>query len=99
MYSYSAQSPDQAKADILKFAGRMKSDGSSDLPIQEPENENVPGDINGSGKCDIADLVVMQKWLLGIPDTEIKNWKNGDLCSDNRLDSFDLVLMRELLIS
>ena len=99
MYSYSAQSPDQAKADILKFAGRMKSDGSSDLPIQEPEKENVPGDINGSGKCDIADLVVMQKWLLGIPDTEIKNWKNGNLCTDNRLDSFDLVLMRELLIS
>jgi hypothetical protein len=47
----------------------------------------------------MADLVLLQKWLLGAPDTKLDDWKAADLCSDNKLDIFDLICMRKKLIS
>ena len=45
----------------------------------------------------IADVVTMQKWLLN-DGTALTNWKNADLNKNNRLDTFDLVLMKQLLV-
>ena len=50
------------------------------------------------GKFNAADLVLLQKWLLAVPDTKLANWKAGDLCEDGQLDVFDMVEMRKLLI-
>ena len=58
------------------------------------ESEQVKGDVNADGKFNIADLTLMQKWLLGTPDTKLTNWQSGDFCEDNRLDVFDFCLMR-----
>ncbi len=60
--------------------------------------QNIAGDINDDGKFSIADVVIMQKWILNVPDTIIVNWKAGDLCEDDRIDSFDLCLMKNILI-
>ena len=60
---------------------------------------NVRGDINADGEFSVADLVILQKWLLGAPDTELADWKAGDLCEDGGLDTFDLVAMRKELSS
>ena len=58
----------------------------------------IKGDINSDGSFDIADVVLFQKWLLSVPDTHLENWKAADLCNDDRLDVFDLTLMkREML--
>ncbi len=59
----------------------------------------IKGDVNADGAFNISDLVLLQKWLLGVPDTKLKNWQAGDLCEDNRLDIFDLCLMRRALVS
>jgi len=60
--------------------------------------ETPNGDVNADGKFNVADVVALQKWLLAVPDTKLANWKAGNFCSDNRLDGFDLCLMkRELL--
>ncbi|MBR5514151.1 MAG: heparinase II/III family protein [Ruminococcus sp.] len=56
------------------------------------------GDVNGDGIFNVADLVSLRKWLLAVPDAELKNWKSADLCSDNKLDVFDFILMRRLLV-
>ena len=56
------------------------------------------GDVNGDGEFNTADLVTLQKWLLGKPDAVLKDWKSGDLWSDNVLDVHDLCLMRNTLI-
>ena len=58
----------------------------------------VKGDVNMDGKFDIADVVLLQKWLLAVPDTKLANWKAADLCEDGRLDVFDLCLMKRMLI-
>lgn len=67
-------------------------------PIVVPEK--IKGDVNADGAFNISDVVLLQKWLLAVPDTELKDWKAADLCDDNVLDVFDLCIMkRELLNS
>jgi len=57
------------------------------------------GDVNGDGSFTLADIVVLQRWLLSVPDTKLADWRAGDLCEDGRLDAFDLTLMREMLLA
>ena len=55
-------------------------------------------DLNLDGTCDVLDLVLLQRWLLAVPDTTLPNPDAGDLNSDGVIDVFDLGLMkRELL--
>ena len=58
----------------------------------------IQGDVNMDGKFDIADVVLVQKWLLAVPDTKLENWKAADLCEDDKLNAFDLCLMKRMLI-
>ena len=58
----------------------------------------VKGDINVDGVFNVTYLVVMQKWLLAVPDTTLADWKAGDLYEDDSLDVFDLGLMKRMLI-
>jgi hypothetical protein len=39
---------------------------------------------------------MMQKFLLN--NGELTDWKAGDLCSDERIDVFDMVMMRQLIL-
>lgn len=57
----------------------------------------IEGDANGDGAFTIADTVALQKWLLGTGS--LANWRSVDLCKDNRIDVFDMVEMRKLVIS
>lgn len=56
-------------------------------------------DLNNDGSFTVADLVIFEKWLLTDPDAELSNWQSADLCEDGRLDVFDLVLLRKMLIN
>lgn len=58
----------------------------------------IRGDVNADGAFDIADVVLLQKWLLAVPNTHLPIWQAADLCEDNRLDVFDLCLMKRELI-
>lgn len=42
--------------------------------------------------------VILQKWLLAEPNTKLADWKAADLCEDDKLDIFDMIEMRKLLI-
>ena len=68
-----------------------------DENAQPPEDDEVIGDVNKDGEFNVSDLVVFQKWLLAVPNTELKNWKAADMCSDNNLDVIDLCVMRKEL--
>lgn len=58
----------------------------------------LQGDINLDGQVNIADAILLQKWLLAVPDTKLPDWRAGDLYADNRLDVFDLCLLKRMLI-
>ena len=66
------------------------------LAVYEPES--IAGDVNGDGEFNVADVITLQKWLLAVPDTQLADWKAADLCEDDRLDVFDLCLMKRALI-
>ena len=60
--------------------------------------QTIEGDVNADDQFNVADVVLLQKWLLGGPNTKLSNWRAGNFCNDNRLDVFDLCIMkRELL--
>ena len=58
--------------------------------------KETEGDVNDDGIFSAADLLLMSKYLLG--SDSLINEKNGDLCKDGNLDSFDLVEMRRRLV-
>ena len=59
----------------------------------------VKGDINSDGKLNVSDAVLFQKWLNKAPDVYFDNWKIADLFEDEKLDFYDMVIMRRELIS
>ena len=61
-------------------------------------SKSLIGDVNADGEFNIADAVILQKWILAMPDISLLDWKSGDLCEDNRLDVFDLCLMKRMLV-
>ena len=71
--------------------------GSNELGAAFFPFDSVPGDVNADGGFGVADLLLFQKWLLAVPDAELTNWQNADLCKDGRLDAYDLCLMRKAL--
>jgi len=58
----------------------------------------VKGDVNSDNELNIADAVLLQKWLLAFSDTNLPDWNRADLYRDGRLDIFDLCLMKRALI-
>ena len=62
------------------------------------QNVSITGDINADGKFDISDVILLKNWLLGIADTDIADWKAGDVCQDGILDIFDLCRMKQMLL-
>ena len=56
------------------------------------------GDVNGDGEFNAADAVLLQKWLIGVPDIELANWKAADYNADDKLNIMDLCLMKRELI-
>lgn len=59
----------------------------------------VRGDANADGVFTVADAVLLQEWLLGMPDADIAEWRAADMTGDGVLDTFDLCMMRDALIS
>lgn len=60
--------------------------------------EAESGDVNFDGEFNISDVVTLQSWLLGKSNSELTYWKSADLCEDDRLDVFDLYLMKRMLV-
>lgn len=58
----------------------------------------IEGDVNADGTFAVADVVLLQKWLLAVPDTYLDNWQAADFCKDGKLDVFDLTLMKRALL-
>ena len=54
---------------------------------------DVEGDVNADGIFSIADLVMMQRFLLN--QGRLIEWKAGDLWEDNTINGLDLCLMRQ----
>ncbi|MBQ8297429.1 MAG: polysaccharide deacetylase family protein [Ruminococcus sp.] len=79
---------------ILPYSGTMTMT-SLDILIKEAPAESVSGDVNADGEFTVADVVMMQQYLLRAQT--LTDWSAGDLYEDGCIDSLDLCLMRNML--
>jgi len=56
----------------------------------------LKGDANNDEKINVADALMLQKWLLCNGD--LTNWQNCDLYKDDIINVFDLVELKKLLV-
>ena len=71
--------------------------GNGQKFILEPVKE-IEGDVNADGALSVTDAVLLQKWLLAVPDAKLTDWKAADLCEDNIINVFDLHLLKRMLL-
>ena len=72
---------------------------SSDLRIAVAiPFEEVIGDLNQDGAFNVADLVLMQKYILGVETFNKEQAKIADMNGDGNIDPFDLVSYRKAII-
>lgn len=55
------------------------------------------GDVNDDGTFNVADLVMLQKWLL--TEGKLTNWNAADLNQDEQINGFDLIMLKSSLLS
>lgn len=80
---------------IIPYGGTMTL-RNVDLLLKN-SHDNIRGDVNDDGKFDVSDIVALQKYL--VKAGSLKNWKAGDLCTDECINVFDFCAMKKLLIN
>lgn len=58
--------------------------------------ERITGDVNADGSFDVADIVMLEKYILGAGT--LTDWLAGDLYNDGVIDVFDKIKMRKEII-
>ncbi|MCR4647268.1 MAG: RICIN domain-containing protein [Oscillospiraceae bacterium] len=81
-----------------KLTGEVLPEPTTE-PTTEPEPQKIPGDINGDGEASVLDVVLLQKWLLAVPDTVLPDPDAADLNADGVVDVFDLGLLKRLVLN
>ena len=61
------------------------------------DSDVIMGDVNSDGTFSSADAVLFQKWLLAVPNVEIAEKRAADMNNDNKLNVFDLCVMKKKL--
>ncbi len=80
--------------DTIKMLCLIADDGGWIVP--EAAGDPVIGDVNADHAFTLADIVMMQKWLLN--DGPLTNWEAGDLYKNGIIDVCDLCQLKRLLI-
>ena len=72
------------------------------LAAYRPEKQTEPvvqkGDVNGDGTVNIADVVMLQKYLLATGTLTAEQAELADLSTDGRLNAVDLTLLKRMLL-
>ena len=80
----------------------VRFDNQNKLPtgrLKLVQTAPLTGDVNADGNFDLADAVLLQKWLLAVSDTQPADWRAGDFSGNGRLDAKDFALMKRALLA
>lgn len=66
-----------------------------DSSHKQPEPEIIAGDLNDDGVFTVSDIVLLQKWLINEENAELSKPESADMNKDNRINIFDLSLLKE----
>lgn len=85
------------RVDFIRiFSSEGEAPAESYTEREDIEKVPVRGDVNADGKFSIADIVMMQKWL--VCSGELIDWQAGDLHDDGVINVLDLCLMKKELL-
>lgn len=56
-------------------------------------------DLNADGSFTVTDVILLQKWLLAVPDTVIAAPETADAYADGRIDILDLAVLKRALLN
>ena len=73
------------------------ANGKQFVILVQVKEKVVAGDCNDDGEFNVADVVLLQRWLRAAPDAAIENWSAADLNSDGRVNVFDLIRLKRML--
>lgn len=77
--------------DTIRLLCLMADDGGWPMPAGAADV--LLGDVNGDGTLSLADLVLLQKYLLH--QEALKNWAAGDLNGDGGINGLDLAVLKQ----
>lgn len=85
----------------LSTSLKFSSNGKKAYIYQKEENLEVQvvGDLNNDYKISVSDAVILQKWLLAQKVNMPEIWRAADLCEDDVIDCFDLIMLKRMLIN
>ncbi len=64
-----------------------------------PDENAVPGDVNGDGKTTVSDIVEMQKYLTKFKPITKKIFEQLDLNNDSKFNVFDFIILKRQIIN
>lgn len=88
---------DIPKADTYYLASASSGLNIYYADIEYAVNTKVDGDVNGDGEFSVADVVMLQKWLIG--DGELTDSASADVCNDFVLNVIDLIILKNMLLN
>ena len=99
-YNYFLKSDSQIKDDSNHSSWKLSAPSSlHDFQGGTlPECSEIMGDLNSDSDVNVADLVLLNKYLLNNPDCENLDKSLADLNFDGNTDVFDLVSMRKNIL-
>lgn len=81
--------------DTIRLLCLMADDGGWPMPAKS--ESMIMGDVNGDGTLSLADLVLLQKYLLR--QDALKQWEAGDLDGDGNVSGLDLAALKQKVVT
>ena len=64
----------------------------------EPIKKWILGDVNNDGTLTLADVEILQKWLMADLYTSFSDWTTADINRDGKLNACDLSLLKRIIL-
>lgn len=64
----------------------------------EPEKDTVSGDLSRNGKIDLADVIILQKYILGVGSLTAEQYAIANVYEDDCVDVFDLAILKRMVL-
>ena len=88
----------QAPTSAQPSGGGSGGPGETAAPTQAPAASASKGDLNGDGAVTIADVTLLQKYILGMGDLNDAQKAAADMNGDGAIDVKDLTLLQRQLL-
>lgn len=66
---------------------------------KETLSSNLKGDVNIDGEVTVADVIMLQKYLLKAQTFTLGNYVNADTCVEGDVNVFDLAMLKRIVVN